>query len=111
MKALSFSQPWLWAVLQAGKHVENRSWPPPINMIDRRIALHAAKSWDGERRYGPNKDMTPIGVLLALGLEPPARLELYANSAVVGVATIDRVVTESRTLTAEQKRWYFGPED
>jgi hypothetical protein len=79
-------------------------------MIEQRIALHAAKSWDGERRYGPNKDLTPIGLLLSFGLEPPARIDLYAKSAIVGVATIDRVVTEGRTIRDDQRRWYFGSE-
>src|SRR4051794_40815165 len=27
MKALSIHQPWAWAILHAGKAVENRSWP------------------------------------------------------------------------------------
>ncbi len=98
MKALSFSQPWLWAVLDevADKAVENRTWPPPIEMIDQQIALHAAKSFDDAGSYR----------LWDLGIKTP---DMYAKSAIVGVATIDRIVTEDRTLPDLQKRWYQGP--
>ena len=105
MKALSFSQPWLWAVLHAGKHVENRSWPPPIHMIGERIALHAAKSFDTDLSYAGR---SPIGYLLLHGFAPPASFHSYDKSAIVGVATIDRVVTEKKTLAEDQKRWFFG---
>ncbi len=116
MKALSFSQPWLWAVLHAGKHVENRSWAPPIHMIDQRIALHAAASWDCDRKYSARSGLvsayhgvlTPIGYLLALGFEPPSRLALYDTGVICATAVIDRIVTEDRTLPEDQKRWFFG---
>ena len=114
MKALSFSQPWLWAVLYAGKLIENRSWAPPIEMIGQRIALHAAKSWDKKQiypRYGTERQdlLTPTGYLLALGLEPPSRIETYAKSAIVGVATIDYVRTSAEGFPPELRRWFFGP--
>lgn len=98
MKALSFSQPWLWAVLDetADKAVENRSWPPPIEMIEEQIALHAAKSFDDAGSYR----------LWDLGIATP---DMYAKSAIVGVATIDRIVTDAKTLPELQKRWYMGP--
>lgn len=98
MKALSFSQPWLWSILHAGKRVENRSWAPPMTMIDQRIALHAAKSWDGDA----------VGFFVKLGIEFPSRKEMYTQSAIVGTAIIDRVVTADKSLPADQKRWFFG---
>lgn len=101
MRGLSLSQPWCWAILDpvARKWVENRTWAPPIAMIDQVIALHAAKSWD--------KAGTPF--LLRLGIEFPARYDLYPSAAIVGTARIDRVVTDARTLPPEQARWYMGP--
>lgn len=99
MRVLSFSQPWLWAILNAGKRVENRTWAPPIHMIDQRIALHAAMSWDD----------SAIGYFTEFGIEFPARYDMYPRGQIVGVATIDRVVTEVRTLSADQARWFFGP--
>lgn len=101
MRGLSLSQPWCWAILHGGKRVENRTWAPPIAMIDQVIALHAAKSWDDEgMRY-----------LLRFGIDAPARFDLYPRAGVVGTARIDRVVTEARTLAPDQARWYMGPEN
>jgi hypothetical protein len=89
--------------------VENRKWAPPIDLIDQRIALHAALSWDDGAIYGPDRDQRPIGYLLSLGFDPPARRQLYPSGALVATAIIDRVVTDKRTLTLEQERWFFGP--
>ena len=110
MKAISLSQPWCWAILYADKHIENRSWQPPIGMIDQQICLHAAKSWDVERRTIGDHYVTPFGYLLALGFDSaPNRKDLYPASAIVGLATIDRIVTVADTLPDDQKRWFFGP--
>ena len=46
MYAISIRQPWAWAILNAGKNVENRSWPVPAQFIGKRIALHAGKQID-----------------------------------------------------------------
>lgn len=120
MKALSLSQPWCWAVLHAGKHIENRSWQPPISMIGQQIVIHAAKSWDNERKYrihyatGPERwrsgeALTPTGYLIELGcIHAPCRKDLYPAGAIVGLATIDRIVTKPDTLPEDQKRWFFG---
>lgn len=40
MKALSIRQPWAWAILHAGKDVENRSWSTPFRG---EFLIHAAK--------------------------------------------------------------------
>ncbi len=116
MKALSLSQPWLWAVLHAGKHVENRTWQPPIAMIGQQILLHAAKSWDDKKLYPVHvaaqqiETMTPIGYLLYHGITAaPSRRDMYPSSSIVGIATIDRVVTKADTLPEDQRRWFFGP--
>jgi ASCH domain len=39
-KALSVKQPWAWAIIEAGKDVENREKPPPYLG---RLFIHAAK--------------------------------------------------------------------
>lgn len=44
MKALSIRQPWAWAILHAGKRVENREWKaPPRSMIGQTFLIHAAQ--------------------------------------------------------------------
>lgn len=40
MKALSIRQPWAWAILKAGKDIENRDWPTSLRG---RFAIHTAK--------------------------------------------------------------------
>lgn len=103
MLVLSFSQPWLWSITDlaepAAKRIENRTWQPPIHTIGTRIALHAAKSWDDDA----------IPMFIRYGIDHPGRRDLYAASSIVAVATIDRIVTEDRTLDPEQRRWFFGP--
>ncbi len=100
MRVLSLSRPWTWAIFDpiADKGIENRSWPPPIAAIDDQIAIQAAQSWDDD----------VMGLFLKLGLDHfPHRKDQYPHSVIVGVATLDRVVTEARTL-GKQARWFFG---
>lgn len=40
MKCLTVRQPWAWAILEAGKDIENRDWPTSVRG---RVAIHAAK--------------------------------------------------------------------
>lgn len=42
MKALSIRAPWWWAILHAGKDIENRDWPTKFRG---RALLHASKWW------------------------------------------------------------------
>lgn len=43
MKALSIRAPWWWAILYAGKDIENRDWPTKFRG---RIYIHASKWWN-----------------------------------------------------------------
>lgn len=50
VKALSIRQPWAWAIMHAGKRVENREWQPgggneaqARRLIGQTILLHAGK--------------------------------------------------------------------
>lgn len=102
MRFLSLSRPWPWAIFDpvADKGIENRSWAPPIDLIGHVIALQAAKSWDDGA----------ISFFLKLGISHfPNRKDLYPEGVIVGVATLDRVVTTARTLTPVQARWFFEP--
>lgn len=103
MYFLSLSQPWAWSIFDpiANKGVENRRWPPPVEAIGQRIALQASGSWDKRA----------IGIFNARGITTlPARYDQFAKGVIVGVATIDRVVTVDRTLPPDQKRWLLGGE-
>jgi len=102
MKFLSLSRPWDWAIFDpiARKHLENRTWPPPIAMIGETIALQSARSWDD----GAFQMFQRLGLTHC-----PMKFTDYPSGIIRGVVTIDRVVTEDRTLADEQKRWFFGP--
>ena len=39
--ALSIRQPWAWAILYAGKDVENRSWVLPASHVGKPVLIHA----------------------------------------------------------------------
>jgi hypothetical protein len=101
MRFLSLSRPWTWAIFDpvANKGVENRSWMPPVEMIGERFAIQASKSWDHDA----------ITLFFKLGLTHfPNRKDKYPSGVIVGVATLDRVVTTAATLPPEQARWFFG---
>jgi hypothetical protein len=106
VKVLSLSNPWPWTIFDLpppdAKNIENRSWMPPIADIGTRIAFHAAKSWDE----------AAISFLFRMGITTmPARKDMYPTGVIIGVVTIDRVVTESRTLRPDQRRWFFETRD
>lgn len=48
MKAISLWQPWASLIACGAKPYETRSWAPPIDLIGRTIAIHAAKKIDKE---------------------------------------------------------------
>ncbi len=107
MKVLSLSNPWLWSIDTyegpGPKRLENRSWPPHKDVIGKRIALHAAHSFDEEG----------IAYFIKLGIEHPQRRELYEKGKITSVATIERVIVadtdEVWDLPDLQRRWFFGP--
>jgi len=103
MRALSLSQPWAHVVVHGPKRVENRKANlrgPAQELVGVRIALHAAKSWDP----------AGAGFIAGRGLVVEAR-ETYVAGAVIGVATIERVVglAEQGSLPSGQSQWFFGP--
>lgn len=86
MKALTLRQPWAWAVLHAGKWVENRTWRPPLAMIGEPFALHAGF-----------KEPEEADVATALRRASESGLELerpaaFLRGCIVGVATISGFV-------------------
>lgn len=85
MKALSVKQPWAWAILFAGKDVENRVWRTHYRGP---LVIHAsAQRADAE---------------LPRGVRPPAN-EDAPVSAILGVVDLVDVVEESSS------RWFVGP--
>jgi hypothetical protein len=94
---LTLHRPWSWAMVHGSKRIENRSWPPPADLIGGYIALHAGKTWDYE---GAAKVITVHPEMPRSAGEHPL--------GVIGVARLAGVVQDAGEVTAEQQRWFFG---
>jgi hypothetical protein len=96
--ALSIRQPWAWAIVCAGKDIENRSWQAVNHGLRQRgrIAIHAAKGMTREEYEAAAEFMDGIGVRC------PAPADLL-RGGIVGAAEVVDVVSES------DSRWFFGP--
>jgi hypothetical protein len=101
MKALSIRQPWAWAIIAAGKDIENRSWPTRYRGP---VLIHTSKSmtrtgyehclhtmhWISRRHPFPE------------GLTLPSFRELE-RGGIVGKARIVDCVSQ------HPSPWFFGP--
>lgn len=104
MRALSLKQPWLYAITDLGKRVENRTWKPPGNMVNERIALHASKKKDGnewdaaEQIYG-----SPITVVVPTGV-------IVASAVITGwIDTTTGNPMVDPEWWVKQEKWFLGP--
>jgi hypothetical protein len=90
MKAISIKQPWAWAIIYAGKDIENRTWGTKHRG---RILIHASSTidrqgylWLMERHWGRLPD--------------PDQLE---TGGIIGAVDIVGCVRQ------HPSRWFFGP--
>jgi hypothetical protein len=97
--ALSVRQPWAWAIIHAGKDIENRTAASIRHMnfvgVDR-IAIHAAKGMTRDEYEDAADFMASIFVRV-----PPARDLL--RGGIIGSVALRGVVKESASP------WFFGP--
>ena len=96
--ALSVRQPWAWAIIHAGKDIENRSWQAVNHGLRKRgrTAIHAAKGMTKDEYDDASDFIADCGFLC-----PPAR-DLLRGGIIGSVEVID-VVSESNSP------WFFGP--
>lgn len=96
--ALSVRQPWAWAIIHAGKDIENRSWQAINHGLAKRgrIAVHAAKGLTRDEYAEAYDFMRGIGVICP----PPAALE---RGGIIGSVEVIDVVK------ASDSGWFFGP--
>ncbi len=85
MKAISIQQPWAWAIIHAGKDIENRSWSTSYRGD---IVVHATRMQEAWK--------------LPPGVRVPEPHELVLRS-VIGIVEIADVVSQSGS------RWFTGP--
>lgn len=96
MKALTLHRPWAWAIVAAGKDIENRTWKPPASIISRRIAIHAGKTIDPYARQ-------PIAS--AMGRRPDVQeLGDMLDQGIVGTAVVIGFTTAPCSSP-----WFYGP--
>jgi hypothetical protein len=91
--ALSIRQPWAWAILHAGKHVENRDWATGFRGP---VCIHAAKGMTNHEWNEATYFMHSH-----LGLTPPMRISME-RGGIVGVAEMVDCVDRS------DSPWFFG---
>ena len=89
---ISVRQPWAWAIIHAGKTIENRGVPWPWReRVGERIYIHAAKGCTTEE-YLDAAD----SIELAANVRPDA-LHLLARGAIIGSARLVSVVPGDAT--------------
>ncbi len=98
-KAISIKQPWAWAILHAGKDVENRTWPFPLP-TPCRLVIHAGKRDDPEGR----EYLDSLSLCGLIGT-PPRDLPL---GYLVGEVTVTGC-REFQPIDVIGGRWSFGP--
>lgn len=97
--ALSLRQPFAWAILHAGKTIENRTW---ATRYRGRIRIHAAKTWDDDGEAW----LVHAGILAPNYFVCRDRGEL---GAYVGEVTVTNCIPYDAPLAAAENPWAFGP--
>lgn len=97
-RALSVRQPWAWAIMYAGKDIENRSWQAVNHGLRVRgeIVLHAAKGMTRQEYEDAAAFMASIGV------ECPPAIDLWRGAVIGTVEVVD-------VVSAHSSPWFFGP--
>lgn len=97
-KALSIRQPWAWAIMNAGKDIENRSWTlrnPGIHFRGP-VCIHASKGMTKAEHADAAAFMTSIDIRC-----PEA--EDLLRGGIIGTAEIVDIVEY------HPSPWFFGP--
>ena len=96
--ALSIRQPWAWAILHAGKRIENRSWQAVSRGLSHRgpFCIHAASGmtraeYESARAF----------IFKASGIQAPLPFGLD-RGGIIGVASVVDIVTDS------DDPWFMG---
>jgi len=99
--ALSIRQPWAWAILHAGKSVENRDWPTRFRGP---VCIHAAKGMTMAEYNGFIRTVHQVSLTHPF---PPGEtvppMQQFPRGAIVGTAEVIDCVSES------DSPWFFGP--
>ena len=108
MKAISIQQPWAWAILHAGKDVENRTW---AHNYRGPILIHASKKFDYEGyqwlllNYPKITGCPSTDIPYCSRNRSRGKLNIpYQMGGIVGVSVIKKIVR-----SIDYSPWMFGP--
>lgn len=103
MLALTLTQPFAECVARRGKRMENRSWPPPDDVVGTHVAIHAGAAWPSPRTFMwmVEHAMPAEHRRWAYGLQ---RGDLPLG-AVVAVARVASWTRTPRAVPEEQRPW------
>lgn len=95
MKAISIKQPWAWAILHAGKNVENRTWKTNYRGP---VLIHTGKKFDREGAEWLVSNRDRLGIEMV-----PDSPKFLPMGGIVGRISITNMVM------AYDSPWMFGP--
>ena len=105
-KALSIRQPWVWAILNAGKRLENR---PNAYKYRGPICLHASlNKHKGEFEWASREIVASTGGTDHNGCHPPA-LENLKRGGILATATIVDCIDQDDWTETNHGPWFMGP--
>lgn len=101
MMAISVRQPWAWAIVHAGKPVENRTWRTSYRGP---LLIHAAKGMTKEE-YDDFRDFYEMVIVATNPLVAPAlpAFDELQRGGIVGRGTLTDCVRQHPSL------WFSGP--
>lgn len=100
MKAISIRQPWAWAILYAGKDVENRTW---THSYRGPVLIHAGKKFD-DHGYAWLIDQALCNRKINLNIDDIPPKSNFPMGGIIGQVVIKKMV---RSLYSSP--WMFGP--
>ena len=102
LKAISVRAPWWWAILHAGKDIENRDWPTKFRG---KVLLHASKWWS---MAGVADDGETVGAIYrAVGGQPKDHGDTYRMMRDVGGCIVGSVEIVD-CVEHSDSPWFFG---
>ncbi len=105
--ALSVRQPWAWAIMFAGKHLENRSRYALKHMLGRmrrgRICIHAAKGMTREEYEAARDTIARATAVHRVAVECPSPAELV-RGAIIGTVEVTGTLSPETSTSP----WWAG---
>lgn len=100
-RALSIRQPWAWAIINAGKDIENRSWRTSFRGP---VCIHAAQATPNDEFVAARDFISSLKIRQGYLRHPmPQWRTAIAKGGIIGTAEIVDCVEESASP------WFMGP--